>query len=396
MITPPQPPPLTPFRQNYYVPPTSSGSGKRWAFGGVGAAILGLRLLLMCGRLADSGSSNDYDYSYNPSTFPTYDPNAFAALFDASTLTPTFSPAAQHIVVARDGKAYWLDSGQVQVQAPGQEVQALGKPLAAELMPQFGSELVLADKSLVWVAGGDLDKGTTDSIVAMPLTGGAPKVIVKNVTSPEGLIADGANLWFTVIGDDDKRSLMRAPSSGGVAVKIASWDSPFELSETHDLAVDAGWVYYVYTLHDADDETIKSQNIARVSKLGGKPERIVTLPSGEIVQQLVAGNKSLYFTTSTGLDAQSLYKVPAGGGARVMAYHWEGGLGDFVVDGADVYASRHADGVWEIVRATNPDLPSNTMVSGLAREPHFGLTNESLVWSTGIETSSQSKVTSVP
>ena len=267
-IIPPASPPVSPFRENYYVPPTSNPSGKRWAFGGIGAAILGVRLLLLCGRVADSGSD---DYSYNPSSYPTYDPTAFGALFDAS-LVPSHSPSAQQIAVGADGRAYWLEGDQVTVQGHDSkdvlDPKALGKPIQGEFVPQYGATLVATDKSLLWAAGGRFDQGeVVSSIVAMPLAGGTPKVIVKNlVATPEGLTLDAQTLWFTEPGDQDARNLMRVSTSGGTPTKIASWSDPFELRETLALAVDV-----------------------RVDLLGPAPQRDVRCPAPRaFVRRVVA------------------------------------------------------------------------------------------------------------
>ncbi len=398
----PPPLPVSPFRENYYVPPTNNTGGKRWAIGGVGAAILGVRLLLLCGRL--SSDDSDFSSSYNPVTFPTYDPNAFAALFDAS-LANSFSPSAQHIVVGADGKAFWLDGAQVRAQVPDGEVESVGEAVPEAFTPAFGSALILTDKSLLWTANGDPDKFATDAIVAMPKTGGAPKIIVKDIDTPTGLISDGQNLWFTEPasgeGSGDGRDLMRVGVSGGTPVKVASWTARFELYETRQLAVNSTNIYFVGTLHDKEDDSIKSQHIDRVAKSGGKPQPIVTLPSGQTIETLIASDKSVYFTVSAGVgfsaEATELYRVPAGGGALTKIWAnslADGAIGDVVFDGKDVFVSHRAGSVWSISRVT--DDTTTDLVGGLAREPHFGLTRDRIVWSTGIEISSQSKTTTVP
>lgn len=402
-IIPPAPPPVSPFRENYYVPPTSNPSGKRWAFGGIGAAILGVRLLLLCGRMADSGSD---DYSYNPSSYPTYDPTAFGALFDAS-LAPSHSPSAQQIAVGADGRAYWLEGDQVTVQGHDSkdvlDPKALGKPIQGEFVPQYGATLVATDKSLLWAAGGRFDQGeVVSSIVAMPLAGGTPKVIVKNlVATPEGLTLDAQTLWFTEPGDHDARNLMRVSTSGGTPTKIASWSDPFELRETLALAVDASNVYFVQTTHDPKDDLVKSQTLSRVSKSGGKPTVLATLPEFEAVGVFATTKGGVFFTTTSeddgiGGDTRRLYWVAAAGGAKTLLMQTTSGtFGDVVADTDGVFLSRREDSTWNILRVGD-DGGSTTRVSGLAREPHFGVSRYLLFWSTGTEVSSQRKSTSLP
>jgi hypothetical protein len=368
----------SPFRTNYYAPPPPA-PGRRWAVGGgIGAALLGVRMLLLCGRVASSGS--DSDYSYTPSTYPTFDPNTLAALFDASSFgLPTRTPPAQPIAVASDGTAYWWSYGAIEAQAPGQtKVKEVVTDVDTELQPSLDSDIAVSDKSLFWVTshaeGGDL--------VSVARSGGKPRVISKDLTNPGTLLVDGASILVTVQGDAaDQRALVRIPAGGGAGVRLASWGDTSSLAGS--IASDGSSVYVVASAIAEDYSSF--QVIGRIPRSGGKMENIVTLPAGEHVDRVAAGGKNVYFTSSVGVldDATTLWKVPTGGGARSKVYTDEASdaaLGDLVVTGGNVLLAHRADGVWRISR---PGTKEGLDATPLDREPHFAVTKDLLVWSTG-------------
>lgn len=384
---------MSPFRENYYVPPPPP-TNKRWAFGGIGAALLGVRLLLLCGRAAST--SNDYDYTYTPPPLANYDPAALGFLLDASALHVPKTPSsyAKQFALAADGKAFFWGLDSIESQSTA-AADAAPKSLVTlddgELAAVRDSDLAVVGDSLMWVTSHFED----GKVVSMPRGGGTPKVLGGKLDALGELRSDGSSALVTASASDGSagRALYRI-TPAGARTEIARWS---DASPHEDLALGGSFAYFVYTSDDSGGSADWShETIAKVAKTGGAPKDVTKLHLDEYVSRLAATSASVYFTTSPSVlsDASELFKADASGG-RTSVFKPDSpdaALGDLAVDGSDVYVAYRADGAWSIRRvASGSGAPTGDLVAGLPTEPHFALSKDRLVWSTPAGLSSQAK-----
>lgn len=104
-----------------------------------------------------------------------------------------------------------------------------GPPI--ELAKYVPNRQVTVDATFIYWTSGPLDGVMLGwgRVFRMPLTGGAPEVLVKNLDWPSGIVTDSANIYFT---DMQSGKIIRVPIGGGEAVVLAEQqDAPWAIAQ---------------------------------------------------------------------------------------------------------------------------------------------------------------------
>jgi len=336
----PEPPP------NFNPPPRNGG---RWAVGGVGLALLGVRVLLLCAR----ASSPSYDYSYTPPTLPTSYGNddPFAALFDAGHASAKPALAVGPMALAAGDHAFYVDS-HLQLTDATDPSESLGRALA--------TDLAVTKDRVLWLQmlDGEID--------AVPRAGG-PKTHVATVAGATVLRADDAFAY--VIADDDKneddRLVEKIALATGKATRLAS-----VAGVVSALEVDGANVYVAWTV---DEGTASVYHVQRIGKSGGSAVDVTTFrgTDGETsaFEHVALGGGYMYYTRNGGID-----RVRLTGGTTDHVYTPKDGdfedLGALAADGEGVYvAHRKNFGAWAVGRVQRPSAKVEELVEALAVQP---------------------------
>lgn len=333
----PEPPSFTP-------PPRNGG---RWAVGGVGLALLGVRVLLLCARASSSPS-----YEFTPPTLPTsYGVDPFAALFDAGPATPT-ARAVGPMALASGDHAVYVDSHLQLVDAVDPS-HSLGRALA--------TDLAVTKDRVIWL---DMLDG---EIAAVPRAGGAKSTVAGALASPTNLRADDAFAY--VVDDDakneDHRAVEKIALGTGKVTRLAS-----VAGVVSALELDAAGVYIAWSEADAGTTTY---HLRRVPKSGGAGGDVTSFRAddaeGASFTYLAIGGGYVYYTHSGGLD-----RVRVTGGATEHVYTELDGdfdeLGPLAADGEAVYfAHRLNFGSWSVARLVRPGGKVEELAEGLAVMP---------------------------
>lgn len=347
----PEPPPS-------FTPPPRNGG--RWAVGGVGLALIGIRILLLCARASSSPS-----YEFTPSTLPTsYGDDPFAALFDAGQAAPT-ARAVGPMALASGDHAVYVDSRLHLVDAADPS-HSLGRALA--------TDLAVTKDRVIWL---DMLDG---EIAAVPRAGGAKSTVADALVSPTNLRAD--EMFAYVVDDDagneDNRAVEKIALGTGKVTQLAS-----VAGVVSALELDAASVYIAWSTADAGTTTY---HLRRVPKTGGVGGDVTTFRAddaeGASFTHMALGGGYVYYTHSGNLD-----RVRVTGGATEHVYAALDGdfdeLGPLAADGEAVYfAHRMNFGSWSVARIVRPGGKVEELAQGLAVMPSAVVAGKSDVFYT--------------
>ena len=349
--------PRSPYRAPDPGPPPSFNppprNGGRWAVGGVGLALLGVRVLLLCAR-ASSGPS--YDYSYTPPAMlpPSFDDDTLAALLDAGHYTTgTAKPveAVGPMVLAPGDHAFYVDHT-LQLVDAADPSQSLGRALA--------TDLAVTKDRVLWLnmLDGEID--------AVPRAGG-PKTTVATLASATDLRADEASAY--VVTDDDKdedgRAVQKVALATGKATHLASVKGLVSALE-----LDAGNVYVAWS---ATEATVTSYHVQRIGKSGGAAVDVTSFHVGDsetsAFEHVALGGGYMYYTRNGGID-----RVRLSGGSPEHVYAPKDGefddLGALAADGEGLYlAHRKNFGSWSVARIVRAGGKVEELVESLVVQP---------------------------
>lgn len=344
----PQPP--DPGPPPSFTPPPANGG--RWAIGGVGLALLGVRVFLLLAR-ATSGSSDDY--SDTPPTLPpSFDDDTLAALLDAGRHTPTAAKpvgAVGPMVLASGDHAIYVDHSLQLIDAtdPG---QPLGRALA--------TDLAVTKDRVLWlnVLDGEID--------AVPRAGGL-ETTVATLASATDLRADEAFAY--VVSEDDKdedsRAIEKVALATGKATHLASVKGLVAALE-----LDAANVYVAWS---ATEATTTTYHVQRIAKGGGAAVEVTTFHASasetSTFEHVAVGAGYMYYTRNGAID-----RLRVSGGFPERVYAPKDGefdeLGALAADGEGLYfAHRKNFGSWSVARIVRAGGKVEELVESLAVQP---------------------------
>ncbi len=147
---------------------------------------------------------------------------------------------------------------------------------------------------------------SSDSLIEVPLAGGAPVALADLAATPQKLVADDANLYWI-----DGTTVSTLPVSGGSLVTLAS-----TVNTPLDLLARANDVIWSETTGSAHGET---GAVRSVPKTGG-PVSVIT-QGGDAPRELGADASWVYWTEGGPIGLTEgfgrIARVPAGGGAAL-------------------------------------------------------------------------------
>jgi hypothetical protein len=152
------------------------------------------------------------------------------------------------------------------------------------------NDIVVDATSLYWTSG--------DSVMKVPLDGGATTTLASDQPNPQGIAVDATALYWVNGGDGSADgTVMKVPLDGGSPVVLASGQSKGTVS----IALDATHVYWG-----------TGGGIMVMGLAGGTPQLIVSAGSPTI---FAVDATSVYWA---GQDLSGVWKSPLDGGAAVI------------------------------------------------------------------------------
>ena len=208
------------------------------------------------------------------------------------------SEGPAEFVTVQNGYVYWYaDQYVVSGSSASYQERILRAPVAG------GKEEVLAAQDVAEasfaVDAENVYYATKDaSVIAQPLAGGAPVVLVPAMigAKPRVFGVQAGVLYFYGIGTDDSLGVFSMPVTGGTPKLIAP-NAPLL------------YAFGAQTLYFSE---LNSSEIDVVSLVGGTPHKVADASPGHAIQSIVTDADYVYFT-----DGSVIAKVPiAGDGAQ--------------------------------------------------------------------------------
>ena len=244
------------------------------------------------------------------------DPSASSASLSS---TPAVSGEAPNTTAPASPSTY---------SAPTTAVRAVG-PVVVLASGQHGPGDIAIDATSVYWANYH-----GDTVMKVPLHGGAPVVLASAQTKPHGVVVDGSFVYWATVD-----SILKVPAGGGAATVIVREELP------GGLAVDAMNLYWV-----------TMDQVRSVPLAGGAP---VTLSSARSAVSIVLHGHDLYWKDS---DTKRIMKMPASGGSAVQLSSDGKTLGGLAVDGTSAYWADPYGGT--LTKVPVGGGPSTTLASG--------------------------------
>lgn len=248
-----------------------------------------------------------------------------------TTLVPTSAEVGAFAVDATN--AYVFDENGIErvPQAGGAAVT-----LASEV--GWGTDLTVSGGALVWL---DIDNGLMGTIWTLPVQGGTPAALTRELPQPCALAADGANVYWIDCTTDELASLpLDADPAASPKVLATGLSVPQGEYVSAPLAVAGGSVLWGESGTGA---------IRKVASAGGPP---VTLAAnaGHVPSQIVTDGTEVYWSSVdwTGAPPSSVWSVAASGGTptQVLSPDQNGGAGygPLALDASYLYFEDDHDG----------------------------------------------------
>ncbi|CAN5509472.1 hypothetical protein BH09MYX1_BH09MYX1_33290 [soil metagenome] len=321
---PQAPPPLPPDD----LPPTPKNTG-RWAAGGIGIALLGLRACLLFG---DTGHSSYSDYGSTNFGLPAFDPLAGIYL-DGGAAIPMPKPplGGGHIAVGKGDTLVVNDSN-------GEIQDDLGNTVCAGYCTT--SDIVVVGSRVFWLTA------LNEELRAAPLSGDKPPEKVAELSNPDSSIAtDGTSIYVVCdfANDEGHRAIVKVDPTTGKQTKLASVAGSID-----DLRISGGRAYFTW-IETGDHGTRHLQSVSTWGGAVSKLAESVMLDDAASITGAVGGG---YYYVAYGDFSipEHIGRVPIAGGAFQVLYDAppEELLGAITADASGLYVARRAEGGWTI------------------------------------------------
>ena len=167
-----------------------------------------------------------------------------------------------------------------------------------------GFSLAVDSVSVYWTSGG------TNSVLSVPIAGGAPVTLCPSIAQPEyGMAVNGSSVYWVA-----QSGMMSVPLAGGTPATIAPG------SALQFTALDATYVYWA------------TQSVVLRAPLGGGTP--TTMGSGFVIRGLAVNGGNVFWSD---LSAGTIMSAPLGGGSAVTLVSGRQSPGNIAIDSANIY-----------------------------------------------------------
>jgi hypothetical protein len=340
------PPKVSPFGGSNYAAP--SGTPKRWVgLPVIGIAILGIRLLLLCGRV--SSPSYTPSYNYQPYNLPLPMPTAAAK-------APVVVPGP--LAVSKESDVVWFAGKTLHRRDAANKESTLlvTAPTAAASL----DSLAVGGNRACWIA----DHSSVYCVEDTRTMAQARLLFAGSAIDDLRVDADGA--YFV---EESWKNSDTAYTLARVDFRTRTRTELLTSTGVHHLVLDGASLYFVGGKKSVSGTG--EVTISRVAKTGGTPKTLA-VPK-ETPERLVVQGDDIFFTAPGGVEADyamTLHRMPKAGGTPTRVNLAEESLeGDFAVNDKSIYFVGTGDALYRVARSggTPAELTSVTArVSRLA------------------------------